>query len=149
MKNKPKEIMLGCTPGYDRKSQENNDKKWPFPFFLSSVCAVALQTQPYGQLSKASWEIQHAFIKKKSNPLTSCRGCCTPLKWFLSNFRGNIMVLLRAGDIYNCDLEEHPQKWRGILYSIEKLFTVNPFNNKQGYVTLLTKNFILCFDLVS
>lgn len=34
--------MLGCTPSYDRKSQGDNDKKWPFLYFLSSVCAVAL-----------------------------------------------------------------------------------------------------------
>lgn len=96
-------MTLGCTAGYDIKPQGNNDKKLSFLSSHLQYLSQLFQTQPSGQLSKASWKIQHALIAKQSKPPTSFKSHSTPLKWFRSSFQGNIMVLLRAGDIYNRD----------------------------------------------
>lgn len=96
-------MKLGCTAGYDIKSQGDNDEKWPFLFFpIFNLCHSSSRHTIWSTVQSQLGNIAGIY-HKIAKPLTNFRNHTTPLRWFPSNFQGNTVVLIGPGDIYNCD----------------------------------------------
>lgn len=138
-------MKLGCTAGYDIKSQGDNDEKWPFLFFpIFNLCHSSSRHTIWSTVQSQLGNIAGIYHKIAKH-IINFRNHTTPLRWFPSNFQWNAVVLIGPGDTNNCD-----DYWRTATTFKRKTgqFSALKLSVHPGHITAILSNSKTLLDLV-